>query len=59
MRRDGCYSVRRPSGVGFVVQYADGRLVECLGPVRLENPPKAHQHAASRGFVGCGPAGAG
>jgi hypothetical protein len=37
---DGCYSVRRPSGEAFVVQWSNGRLVELLGPVTLKAPPK-------------------
>jgi hypothetical protein len=35
---DGCYSVRRPSGEAFVVQWSNGRLVELLGPVTLKAP---------------------
>lgn len=36
----GCYSVKRPSGEAFVVQWSDGRMVELLGPVMLRSPPK-------------------
>lgn len=36
----GCYSVRRPSGQGFLLQWSAGRLVELIGPVELASPPK-------------------